>query len=77
MERSAYCHNRDSQISAHLIHHIRHLLVQVFLFTEKDNYIHVSGAKKKKNISNTAEKSFSTGTAQCDEIWMLILISMS
>lgn len=41
MERSAYWNNRDSQISAHLIHHTRYLLVQVFLFTENNNYIHL------------------------------------
>lgn len=50
MERSAYCCNKDSQISPHLIHHTRYLLV----FTE-NNYIHLSDKKIschecKKNI---------------------------
>lgn len=54
MERNAYCNNIDSQISAHLMHHTRYLLVQVFLFTE-NNYIHLCDQKKschecKKNI---------------------------
>lgn len=56
MERSAYCHNRDSQISAHLIYHTGYLLVQVFLFTE-NNYIHLSD--KKKNPVMNARRTFS------------------
>lgn len=55
MERSAYCHNKDSQISAHLIHHTSYPLVQVFLFTE-NNYIHLSD--KKDHVIN-ARKTFS------------------